>query len=162
MLLYALEQVGGAGMGTAVVEPADAKRSRYGKRAARAAGVGLVAMAASVLATWLLLDSSACQDAPGYGCIGYAVLWLYLLPVLYFLLTWSALRVLAVRPAWLTALLGTAGIWSAASMPSGGCPVAHRTSKPACARLPSPWRPGSPSHAGRSGREQLWPSVWLC
>ncbi|MER7057489.1 hypothetical protein [Streptomyces sp. NPDC000351] len=64
-----------------------------------------------MLATWLLLDSSACQDAPGSGCIGYAVLWLYLLPVLYFLLTWPALRVLAVRPAWLTALLGTGIGW---------------------------------------------------
>jgi hypothetical protein len=98
-------------MGTAVVEPAVAKRSRYVKRAAQAAGVGLVAVASFALLTRLLLNSSACKDAPGYDCLGYALLWSYLLPVLNFLLTWPALRVLAVRPAWLTALLGTGIGW---------------------------------------------------
>ncbi|MER6406225.1 hypothetical protein ABT269_22455 [Streptomyces viridosporus] len=68
-------------------------------------------MVGSALVTRLLLGSSACQDAPGYGCLGYAVLWSYLLPVLNFLLTWPVLRVLVVRPAWLTALLGTGIGW---------------------------------------------------
>ncbi|GGQ27965.1 hypothetical protein GCM10010266_59060 [Streptomyces griseomycini] len=98
-------------MGAAVVEPAVAERSRHVKRAVRAAGAGLVAVAGSTLMTRLLLDSSACQDAPGYGCLGYALLWSYLLPVLNFLLTWPALRVLAVRPSWPTALLGTGIGW---------------------------------------------------
>ncbi|MER6573840.1 hypothetical protein ABT288_48890, partial [Streptomyces sp. NPDC001093] len=98
-------------MGTALVEPVAVKRSRHVKRAAQAAGVGLAAVASSVLATWLLLDSSACQNAPGYGCLGFAVLWSYLVPFLTFLLTWAALRILEIRPAWLTALLGTGIGW---------------------------------------------------
>ncbi|MEU5643405.1 hypothetical protein [Streptomyces milbemycinicus] len=98
-------------MGAARIEPAAVERSRYVKRAARAAGVGLAAVAASVFATWLLLDSSACQNAPGYGCLGVAVLWSYLVPFLNFLLTWAALRILEIRPAWLTALLGTGIGW---------------------------------------------------
>lgn len=98
-------------MGAALVEPAAVERSRYVKRAAQTAGVGLVAVAGSVLATWLLLDSSACRNAPGYGCLGFAVLWSYLLPFLNFLLAWAALRLLGIRPAWLTALLGTGIGW---------------------------------------------------
>ncbi|MFD6553706.1 hypothetical protein [Streptomyces sp. NPDC058398] len=98
-------------MSTALVEPAAVKRPRYVKRAAQAAGAGLASVAVSTLATWLVLDSSACRNAPDYGCLGFAVLWLHVLPFLNFLLAWPALRLLRVRPAWLTALIGTGIGW---------------------------------------------------
>lgn len=98
-------------MDTASVEPAAVERSRHVKRAAQAAGVGLAGVAGSVFATWLLVDSSGCRNAPGYGCLGLAVLWSNLVPFLNFLLTWAALRILKIRPAWLTALLGTGIGW---------------------------------------------------
>ncbi|WP_331446785.1 hypothetical protein [Streptomyces xanthochromogenes] len=63
-------------------------------------------MAASALTTWLLLDSSTCRNAEGFGCLGLAVLWSYAAVFLSFLFSWAALRVVDVRPAWLTALLG--------------------------------------------------------
>ncbi|MEV8039002.1 hypothetical protein [Streptomyces sp. NPDC086182] len=98
-------------MGTVLVEPAAVERSRHVKRAAQAAGVGFVSVAGSLLATWLLLDSSACRNAPDYGCLGFALEWSYVLPFLNFLLTWALLRLLGLRPAWLTALLGTGIGW---------------------------------------------------
>lgn len=98
-------------MNTAPAEPVAVTRSRHAKRAARAAGVGLAAAACSLLATWLLLDSSACRNAPEYGCFVYALAWSYALPFLVFLSTWPALRLVKVRPAWLTALLGTGIGW---------------------------------------------------
>ncbi|MEU9521744.1 hypothetical protein [Streptomyces sp. NPDC048224] len=84
-----------------------AVRARQAKRAARAAAAGVVAVAAAGLSMRLVVTSSACRSAPGFGCLGYALWWSYLLPVLVFGLTWLVLRLLAVRPAWLTALLGT-------------------------------------------------------
>lgn len=75
-------------MGTALVEPAAVKRPRYAKRAAQAAGVGLASVIVCTLATWLVLDSSTCRNAPDYGCLGFVVLWSYALPFLNFLLAW--------------------------------------------------------------------------
>lgn len=98
-------------MGTAPVEATAVKRSRHGKRAARAAGVGLASVSVSALATWLLLDSDACRNAADYGCLGFVIVWSYLLPSLNFLLTWPALRLVGIRPAWLTALIGTGIGW---------------------------------------------------
>ncbi|MFJ7962888.1 hypothetical protein [Streptomyces sp. NPDC096324] len=98
-------------MGTALVEPAAVRRPRYVKRAAKAAGVGLASAVVSTLATWLVLDSGTCRNAPGYGCLGIVVLWSYVLPFLNFLLAWPALRLLGIRPAWLTALIGTGIGW---------------------------------------------------
>ncbi|MFE3526505.1 hypothetical protein ACFXOD_33815 [Streptomyces sp. NPDC059161] len=91
-----------------LVEPVAARRLRY---AARAAGVGLVSVALFALATWLLLDSSACRSAQDYGCLGFAVLWAYTVPFLDFFFSWTALRIVKVRPAWLTALLGVGTGW---------------------------------------------------
>ncbi|MFG2440721.1 hypothetical protein [Streptomyces sp. NPDC048508] len=98
-------------MSTALVEPAGAERSASVKRAARAAGGGLASVTGTLLATWLLLDSSACRNVPDYGCLGIAVVWFHVSPVLTFLLAWPVLRFLDVRPAWLTALLGTGVGW---------------------------------------------------
>ncbi|MEU8788303.1 hypothetical protein [Streptomyces sp. NPDC048643] len=98
-------------MSTALVEPAGVERSRHVKRAARAAGVGFASVVGSMLATWLLLDSSTCRNAPDYGCMGFAVLWFHLLPILNFFLAWPVLRVLKIRPAWLTALFGIGVGW---------------------------------------------------
>ncbi|GAA5072456.1 hypothetical protein GCM10023336_59300 [Streptomyces similanensis] len=97
-------------MGAAVTEPR-ALRVRQAKRAARAAVAGVLAVAAAGLSMRLVVNSSACRSAPGFGCLGYALWWSYLLPVLVFGLTWPVLRLLAVRPAWLTALLGTGTGW---------------------------------------------------
>ncbi|MEU1050476.1 hypothetical protein ABZ400_35835 [Streptomyces sp. NPDC005897] len=88
-----------------------APQARQAKRAARAAAAGVVAVAAAGLSMRLVVNSSACRSAPGFGCLGYALWWSYLLPVLVFGLTWLVLRLLAVRPAWLTALLGTGIGW---------------------------------------------------
>jgi hypothetical protein len=63
------------------------------------------------LAAWLLISSSACRHAPGWGCVGFFVLWDYATPFVLFLGGWAALRVLGVRPAWLTALLGAGLSW---------------------------------------------------
>ncbi|MET8101884.1 hypothetical protein ABZV29_36385 [Streptomyces sp. NPDC005236] len=98
-------------MGAALAEPTAVERSRHVKRAAQAAGVGLGAAVGSALATRLLLDSNACRNMPDYGCLGFVVMWSYLLPVLTFPFTWAGLRILRVRPAWLTALLGTGIGW---------------------------------------------------
>ncbi|MGW2955236.1 hypothetical protein [Streptomyces eurythermus] len=97
-------------MSAAVTEP-PAVRARQAKRAARAAAAGVVAVATAGLSMRLVVNSSACRSAPGFGCLGYALWWSYLLPVLVFGLTWLVLRLLAVRPAWLTALLGTGVGW---------------------------------------------------
>ncbi|WP_432104421.1 hypothetical protein [Streptomyces sp. bgisy091] len=93
-------------MGAAVTEPRTV-RAGQAKRAARAVAAGVLAVAAAWVSMWLVVNSSACRSAPGFGCLGYALWWSYLLPVLVFGLTWPVLRLLAVRPAWLTALLGT-------------------------------------------------------
>ncbi|MEU9639552.1 hypothetical protein ACGFZZ_35815 [Streptomyces tendae] len=97
-------------MGAAVTEPC-AVRARQAKRAARAAVAGVVAVTAAGVSMGLVVNSSACRSAPGFGCLGYALWWSYLLPVLILGLTWLVLRLLAVRPAWLTALLGTGIGW---------------------------------------------------
>ncbi|WP_328314881.1 hypothetical protein OG432_34460 [Streptomyces sp. NBC_00442] len=60
---------------------------------------------------WLLLDSSACRNAQGYGCLGLAVVWAYAVGVLSLVFSWTALRLVNVRPAWLTALLGVGIGW---------------------------------------------------
>jgi hypothetical protein len=94
-------------MGAAVTElPAGQAR-----RAVCAAAAGVVAVAAAGLSMRLVVNSSACRSEPGFGCLGYALWWSYLLPVLVFGLTWLVLRLFAVRPAWLTALLGTGIGW---------------------------------------------------
>ncbi|MEU9096759.1 hypothetical protein [Streptomyces sp. NPDC048361] len=101
-------------MSSVLGEPVAVRQSRYvarAARAARAAGVGLVTVAVFLLSTWLLLDSSACRKASGYGCLGVALLWTYAAPLLDFLFSWAALRIVQVRPAWLTALLGVGIDW---------------------------------------------------
>ncbi|MFC1436698.1 hypothetical protein ABUW04_00375 [Streptacidiphilus sp. N1-10] len=86
-------------------------RWRPSGRTLRAAGAGLGLMVALFLAEWLLDSSSACRNAPGWGCLGVAVLWDDATPFVLFLGAWAVLRVLGVRPAWLTALLGTGLSW---------------------------------------------------
>ncbi|MGW1867585.1 hypothetical protein ACWCPS_18695 [Streptomyces mauvecolor] len=51
------------------------------------------------------------KKAQGYGCLGIALLWSYVVPVLLFFFSWTALRLVNVRPAWLTALLGIGIGW---------------------------------------------------
>ena len=68
-------------------------------------------MVALFLTEWLLFSSSACRNAPGWGCVGVAMLWDDATPFMLFLGGWAVLRVLGVRPAWLTALLGTGLSW---------------------------------------------------
>lgn len=80
-------------------------------RTLRAAGVGLGLMVAMFLTEWLLLSSSVCRNAPGWGCLGVVVLWGDATPFVLFLGGWAVLRVLGVRPAWLTALLGAGLSW---------------------------------------------------
>jgi hypothetical protein len=94
-----------------LVEPVAARRLRYAARAARAAGVGLVSVALFALTAWLLLDSSACRNTQDYGCLGFAVVWAYAVPFLNFFFSWTALRIVKVRPAWVTALLGVGTGW---------------------------------------------------
>ncbi|QMU68060.1 hypothetical protein [Streptacidiphilus sp. P02-A3a] len=81
------------------------------RRVLSAAGVGVVAGTGLQLLTTLLLESPSCRDASGYGCLGVALIWSYVVMVLNFLLTWAALRVLRIAPASLTALLGTGLYW---------------------------------------------------
>ncbi|MGW2837739.1 hypothetical protein ACWCWD_08060 [Streptomyces sp. NPDC001493] len=68
-------------------------------------------MVALFLAEWLLLSSSACRNASGWGCVGVILLWRNAIPLVLFLGGWALLRVAGVRPAWLTALLGTGLSW---------------------------------------------------
>ncbi|WP_042430136.1 hypothetical protein [Streptacidiphilus anmyonensis] len=73
--------------------------------------MGLGLTVALFLAEWLLVSSSACRNAPGWGCVGVVVLWRDATPFVLLLAGWAALRVLGVRPAWLTALLGAGLSW---------------------------------------------------
>lgn len=84
---------------------------RAARRTLRAAGVGLGLVVALFLAKWLLVSSSACRDAPGWGCLGVGVLWRDAIPFVLFFGGWASLRVAGVRPAWLTALVGTGLSW---------------------------------------------------
>lgn len=68
-------------------------------------------MVALYLAEWLLVSSPACRNAPGWGCLGVAVLWGDVTPFVLFVVGWPVLRMLGVRPAWLTALLGVGLSW---------------------------------------------------
>ncbi|WP_157875981.1 hypothetical protein [Peterkaempfera griseoplana] len=97
-------------MSTAPIEPVAGGQPPPGhlRRSVPAAGVGVAAAAGSLLAARLLLHSAACRNAPDFGCLGFAVLWPYLWLLPTFLLSWAALYALRIRPAWLTALLGTA------------------------------------------------------
>ncbi|TKS96300.1 hypothetical protein [Streptomyces lasalocidi] len=76
------------------------------------------------LAEWLLVSSSACRNAPGWGCVGVVVWWGDATPFVLLIVGWPVLRMLGVRPAWLTALLGAGLSWyllrhltAAASLP---------------------------------------------
>lgn len=91
-------------------EPTSGPR-RPGRRTLRAAGVGLGLVVALFLAQWLLVSSAACRNAPGWGCLGVVVLWRDATPFVMFLGGWASLRVVGVRPAWLTALVGTGLSW---------------------------------------------------
>jgi hypothetical protein len=84
---------------------------RLSGRTLRAAGVGLGLMMALFLAERLLVSSSACRNAPGWGCVGVVVLWGDATPFVLLIVGWPVLRMLGVRPAWLTALLGVGLSW---------------------------------------------------
>jgi hypothetical protein len=84
---------------------------RLSGRTLRAAGVGLGLMMVLFLAERLLVSSSACRNAPGWGCVGVVVLWGDATPFVLLIVGWPVLRMLGVRPAWLTALLGVGLSW---------------------------------------------------
>ncbi|MFK4123634.1 hypothetical protein [Streptomyces longwoodensis] len=63
------------------------------------------------LAEWLLVSSSACRNASGWGCVGVVVWWGDATPFVLLVVGWPVLRMLGVRPAWLTALLGAGLSW---------------------------------------------------
>ncbi|MEU7103366.1 hypothetical protein AB0A66_34250 [Streptomyces longwoodensis] len=73
--------------------------------------MGLGLMVGLFLAEWLLVSSSACRNAPGWGCVGVVVWWGDATPFVLLVVGWPVLRMLGVRPAWLTALLGAGLSW---------------------------------------------------